>query len=75
MLSVRADTFGAVSHLQQRQSKSMALQPVVFRSKLVPFAEALLIASKETGLEANAEKTKYMVMSRDENAGQTGTYR
>jgi hypothetical protein len=29
--------------------------------------EALLIASKE-----NAEKTKYMVMSRDQNAGQNG---
>jgi hypothetical protein len=32
--------------------------------------EALVIASKETGLEVNAEKTKYMVMSRDQNAGQ-----
>jgi hypothetical protein len=34
--------------------------------------EALLIASKEIGLEVNAEKTKYMVMSRDQNAGQNG---
>jgi hypothetical protein len=33
---------------------------------------ALLIASKEIGLEVNAEKTKYMVMSRDLNAGQNG---
>jgi hypothetical protein len=32
--------------------------------------EALLVASKETGLEVNAEKTKYMVMSREQNAGQ-----
>jgi hypothetical protein len=32
--------------------------------------EALLIASKEIGLEVNAEKTKYMVKSRDQNAGQ-----
>jgi hypothetical protein len=32
--------------------------------------EALLIASKKIGLEVNAEKTKYMVMSRDQNAGQ-----
>jgi ketol-acid reductoisomerase len=32
--------------------------------------EALLIASKEIGLEVNAEKTKYMVMSRGQNAGQ-----
>jgi hypothetical protein len=30
--------------------------------------EALVIASKEIGLEVNAEKTKYMVMSRDQNA-------
>jgi hypothetical protein len=32
--------------------------------------EALLVASKEIGREVNAEKTKYMVMSRDQNAGQ-----
>ena len=35
-------------------------------------SEALVIASKEIGLEVNAEKTKYMVMSRDKNAGQNG---
>jgi hypothetical protein len=34
--------------------------------------EALLIDVKEIGLEVNAEKTKYMVMSRDQNAGQNG---
>ena len=28
-------------------------------------AEALLVATKEIGLEVNADKTKYMVMSRD----------
>jgi len=32
-------------------------------------AEALLVASKETGLEVNADNTKYMVMSRDKNTG------
>ena len=32
-------------------------------------AEALLVATKETGLEVNADKTKYMVLSRDRNAG------
>jgi hypothetical protein len=31
--------------------------------------EALLVASKETGLEENAYKTKETVMSRDQNAG------
>jgi hypothetical protein len=32
--------------------------------------EALVVGSKETGLEVNADKTKYMVvMSRDQNAG------
>jgi len=32
-------------------------------------AEALVVASKPIGLEVNADKTKYMVMSRDQNAG------
>jgi hypothetical protein len=31
--------------------------------------EALVVATKESGLEVNADKTKYMVMSRDQNAG------
>ena len=31
--------------------------------------EALVVACKETGLEVNADNTKYMVMSRDQNAG------
>ena len=33
-------------------------------------AEALVVVSKETGLEVNVDKTKYMVMSWDQNAGQ-----
>jgi hypothetical protein len=32
--------------------------------------EALVVASKEIGLEVNAEKTKYMVMSRNHYSGQ-----
>jgi hypothetical protein len=31
--------------------------------------EALIVASKETRLEVNADKTKYMVMSRHHNVG------
>jgi hypothetical protein len=34
--------------------------------------EALLITSKEIGLKVNAEKTKYMVISQDQDAGQNG---
>jgi len=33
--------------------------------------EVLVVASKETGLEVNADKTKYMVMSQYQNAGQS----
>jgi hypothetical protein len=29
--------------------------------------EDLVVGSKETGLEVNADETKYMVMSRDQN--------
>jgi hypothetical protein len=32
--------------------------------------EAMVVASKEIGLEVNAEKTKHTVMSRQQNAGQ-----
>ena len=34
-------------------------------------AEALVVASKETGIEVNADKSKYMVMSRDQNTGRS----
>ena len=34
-------------------------------------AEALVVAAKEIGLEANADKTKYIVMSRNQTAGRT----
>jgi hypothetical protein len=31
-------------------------------------AEALVVAGREVGLEVNADKTEYMVMSRDQHA-------
>ena len=34
-------------------------------------AEALVVATKEIGLEVNADKTKYMIMSRYQNAGRS----
>ena len=34
-------------------------------------AEALVVATKEVELEVNADKTKYMIMSRDQNAGRS----
>jgi hypothetical protein len=34
-------------------------------------AEALIVTTKEIGLEVNADKTKYMVMARDRNAGRS----
>ena len=34
-------------------------------------AEALVVATKEIGLEVNADKTKFMIMSRDQNAGRS----
>jgi len=38
-------------------------------------AEALLAAAREIGLEVSADKTKYMVMSRDQNAGRIHSVR
>jgi len=38
-------------------------------------AEALVAATREIGLEVNADKTKYNVMSRDQNAGRIHSVR
>jgi len=38
-------------------------------------AEALVAATREIGLEVSADKTKYMVMSRDLNAGRIHSVR
>ena len=34
-------------------------------------AEALVVATKEIGLEVNADKIKYMIMSQDQNTGRS----
>ena len=38
-------------------------------------AEALIAATMEIGLEVSADKTKYMIMSRDQNAGRIHSVR
>ena len=38
-------------------------------------AEALITATRENGLEVSTDKTKYMVMSRDQNAGRIQSVR
>jgi len=38
-------------------------------------AEVLVAATREIGLEVSADKTKYMVMSRDQNAGRIQSVR
>ena len=39
--------------------------------KVEKSAENLVFASKKTGLEVNADKSQYMVMSGDQNAGRS----
>ena len=43
--------------------------------KVGDFAEALVAATREIALEVNADKTKYMVMSRYQNAGRIRSVR
>ena len=42
-----------------------------FASPIKKNAETLVGATKEIGLEVNADKTEYMIMSRDQNAGRS----
>jgi hypothetical protein len=50
--------------LNDRATSSTGLYP-----RCPKYAKALVVAGRETGLEVNADKIKYMVMSRDQNAG------
>ena len=43
----------------------------IFGRSIHKNTEALVVASKEIRLEVNADKTKYTVMSRDQNAGRS----
>ena len=43
--------------------------PLASSKQLKENAEALVAATREIELEVSADKTKYMVMSRDQNAG------
>jgi hypothetical protein len=45
------------------------------RHNLKENAEVLITATRKTGLEVSADKTKYMVMSRDQNAGRSHSVR
>ena len=45
----------------------MAVVQYTFTHK--QYTEALIVASKEIGLEVNADKTKFMIISGDQNAG------
>ena len=36
-------------------------------------AETLVVVTKESGIEVSADKTEYMIMSRDQNAGRSHT--
>jgi hypothetical protein len=45
----------------------------VHTTRIKENAEALVVASKKIGLEVNADKTKYIIMSRDQNRGQIYT--
>ena len=51
----------------QRHGKKNII--ITFWDNSLELLEALVIASEETELEVNADKKKYMVMSRDQNVG------
>ena len=58
-------------HSTDRQYLVMRTDSVVALKSLI----ALVAATREIGLEVSADKTKYMVMSRDQNAGRIHSVR
>ena len=48
----------------------MLMMLIYWEDAIKEKAEALIAAGKEIGLEGNADKNKYVVMSRDQNGGQ-----
>jgi len=58
--------------LETKQSGGKLISP---SKTLKENSEALVAATRDNGLEVSADKTKYMVMSRDQNAGQNHSVR
>jgi hypothetical protein len=65
---VQTDTLGGVECLQESEN-TRPFKEIATGDKLRCNTETLLDASKEVGLEVNAEKTRYMFMSRHQTAG------
>jgi len=64
VLSTLAGTHQLLGNADENNTLGVSVQTVKRNT------ETLVVASKEIGLEGNAEKIKYMVMSWDQNAGQ-----
>jgi hypothetical protein len=55
--------------MSERSIEELTLDYMVKILKMIQIDYRLVAATKEIGLEVNADKTKYMVMSRDQKAG------
>jgi hypothetical protein len=60
---------------RERETQHSLHVQYIFPVCLTVFAEALIVASKEIGLAVNADRTKYMVMSREQTAGRSHNMR
>ena len=71
MSLIQGDALSSLSfNLALDSLKSNGTHPLPVFSDEVN-SDAVIIASKEIGLELSTDKTKYMVMSRDQNAGRS----